>query len=526
MEIINAALNSNALSSTNKSIQESTLVKHAKSIVNTAKYATEEFSWTELVVGIKYLSSKNAKVVRDFSTFISESKDTKISNDQLKKILHFARICDCVDNKSLKNFLKAAKLHQNQVVEYKISATSERNGYVLIVDYEYKAVCLYINGTQTLTDLIHDLNSESAPFLDGYSHKGMGLCAKWFHEYMTPQLKKEMNRHDNFSLYLIGHSLGAAVCACYGLLLRNDFPDLQCICFATPRVLSFELAEKCKEFVTTFIYGDDFVPRASVESFRALKKSVVESNWKEEFVKDVETSNNYVVKLLKKAGLVSYIVGDKKSSTVPPPIPQHIIDEIKKNNEKQEDCLTTLEAMTFVEDMKEKPTKDEKETESRVPQVTLYPAGTLYHMRIIDDKVYIKLAKPSEFEQLELYGSWVQDHYCSKYYKALSMLYTQQSLPPPPKLVKRITTESNEKVISQNEHPETIEMSDDGSNKIKQNASNTLSSEQTAKEKTKVLPPPPKATIQLPPPPIKKLPPPPILKRTSLPPVPKIEKNE
>lgn len=39
---------------------------------------------------------------------------------------------------------------------------------------------------------------------------------------------------NDFQLVLVGHSLGAGTASILGILLRQEYPDLQCFCYSPP----------------------------------------------------------------------------------------------------------------------------------------------------------------------------------------------------------------------------------------------------------------------------------------------------
>ena len=80
-----------------------------------------------------------------------------------------------------------------------------------------------------------------------------------------------------YKLRVTGHSLGAGCAAILSLMLRSKFPDLKGLCFSPPGcVLSEQLSEKCKDFMTSYVLDTDIVPRLSQESMEYLRDDVLE----------------------------------------------------------------------------------------------------------------------------------------------------------------------------------------------------------------------------------------------------------
>ena len=91
-------------------------------------------------------------------------------------------------------------------------------------------------------------------------------------------LDKDEGRYSDYALRVQGHSLGAGTAAPVALMLRNQYPDLQCICYAPPGGLfSKGLATRCNKFVTTYVLSTDLVPRISARTVRQLRDKLLQT---------------------------------------------------------------------------------------------------------------------------------------------------------------------------------------------------------------------------------------------------------
>jgi hypothetical protein len=80
----------------------------------------------------------------------------------------------------------------------------------------------------------------------------------------------------SYSLHVVGHSLGAAVASLVAIMLRPRFTELRCLCFGTPgAMVSKGLAVRCREFLTTFVAGNDLVPSLSVDNVELLRNDLI-----------------------------------------------------------------------------------------------------------------------------------------------------------------------------------------------------------------------------------------------------------
>lgn len=90
-------------------------------------------------------------------------------------------------------------------------------------------------------------------------------------------LLKENAACSGYKLRVTGHSLGAGCAAILSIMLRSKFPDLKGHCFSPPGcVLSRQMAESSKDYLTSYVLDSDIVPRLSQESMECLRDDVLE----------------------------------------------------------------------------------------------------------------------------------------------------------------------------------------------------------------------------------------------------------
>jgi hypothetical protein len=72
-------------------------------------------------------------------------------------------------------------------------------------------------------------------------------------------------------------SLGAGVAAILGLMLRQQFPNLYCLCFSPPGcVFSAKIAKESQSYVCSYVLHNDIVPRLSYRSLVNLRSDLFE----------------------------------------------------------------------------------------------------------------------------------------------------------------------------------------------------------------------------------------------------------
>ena len=87
------------------------------------------------------------------------------------------------------------------------------------------------------------------------------------HKILHTLLLGENAEYQDYTLRIVGHSLGAGIGVILSYMLRNTFPTLRCICYSPPGgLLSWELAKECSEFVNSFVLDSDIVPRLSINN--------------------------------------------------------------------------------------------------------------------------------------------------------------------------------------------------------------------------------------------------------------------
>jgi hypothetical protein len=154
-------------------------------------------------------------------------------------------------------------------------------------------VTLVIRGTKYLSDAIADALLEPVEYRGGHAHGGCLESGKAFAEKYVPKLK-DLLKHsgrDKIRLYLVGHSLGAAAAAIAAMEFKEyDFIDVEAVGFGCPSLLSRELSESTKDYITTVVSDADVVPRMSGASMANMLLDLLEYDWTDSALEDIEYS--------------------------------------------------------------------------------------------------------------------------------------------------------------------------------------------------------------------------------------------
>ena len=151
--------------------------------------------------------------------------------------------------------------------------------HYLAVDHNTKKIVLSIRGSQSLGDVITDLDFDPCPFavgdIEGKAHEGILQSAHSLKDSITEILLETCELHEDYKVVITGHSLGAGVAALLGLMYK-DHPivrqkhGLRVYAFASPCIVSKEFTDNNigSDFITSIAVNCDWITRLSGESLR------------------------------------------------------------------------------------------------------------------------------------------------------------------------------------------------------------------------------------------------------------------
>jgi hypothetical protein len=168
----------------------------------------------------------------------------------------------------LQALLRRTGTLEEDVIAAEWESRTHRPGYFIVRDQSKQKIVLCVRGTWTPHDILTDLGCTAEDFdVDPpparslatssmlgdlvrsptkylwstsskrlRAHHGMLESARALLLFVEPILKKELELNPNFSLVLVGHSMGGGVAALLGTLLKNTFPNLVVYAYGAPCV--------------------------------------------------------------------------------------------------------------------------------------------------------------------------------------------------------------------------------------------------------------------------------------------------
>jgi len=148
--------------------------------------------------------------------------------------------------------------------------------HLIAVDHGKQTIVISFRGTMDANDILADLVCESMEWETMITHMGFLACAQNKMK-QTEEIVVKAFEDYKYNVVVTGHSLGAAVCTVYGVMLRNKYPAMNVRIFplACPPCFPLDKARECSEYVTSVVLGSDVVPRLSLGSLHDLKDRIL-----------------------------------------------------------------------------------------------------------------------------------------------------------------------------------------------------------------------------------------------------------
>ncbi|KAG0542912.1 hypothetical protein BDA96_02G144800 [Sorghum bicolor] len=388
-----------------------------------SKISIQDWSLSDLTVGLYliYLSQASSKN----ETF----KGVQISsNKMVQELIYHLELARGCYKGNANGLARYSMLRKRNVVKFVKDSSILRPGYYIGIDPRAKLVILGIRGTHTVYDLVTDLIALSDKKVSpkGFStHFGTYEAARWYLRHELGIIRKCLEKHKDYKLRLVGHSLGGASAALLAIMLRKKSkeelgfsPDIiSAVGFGTPPCISKEAAESCAGYVSTVVLQDDIIPRLSAASLARLRNEILKTDWVSVLEKE---DLKHIVDIVTNAKLVVSSIQD---------VARKLGDYAKivsvSTNYGTKDPANSTEMLS-----------SDSRNDVFVPEDLFLP-GTLYYLQrdiedingVEDESYMLWKGDPGEnFQRILLSGNLISDHRCESIYYALRDVL--KTLPP------------------------------------------------------------------------------------------------
>lgn len=147
--------------------------------------------------------------------------------------------------------------------------------YMIYLDHDIASVVLTVRGLNLAKEsdyaVLLDNKLGQTKFDGGYVHNGFLKAATGVFNEECGVLRELLERHPNYVLTFIGHSLGAGVVALLAMVAiqnREKLGDIErkrikCYAIAPARCVSLNLAVRYADVINSVVLQDDFLPRST-----------------------------------------------------------------------------------------------------------------------------------------------------------------------------------------------------------------------------------------------------------------------
>ena len=157
------------------------------------------------------------------------------------------------------------------MLSQRLSPRPHQPGYVLTEVDAGANMVVAIRGTDSIRDIVSDVDCLAVPFLWGFAHRGFARAADDLVASLLPHIIRHAVEHPDAELVVTGHSMGAGVATLATLLLRHRCGvAARCVLFGPPSCVSPDLASACRGCVIGLVNNDDFIPSLSERSVLLL----------------------------------------------------------------------------------------------------------------------------------------------------------------------------------------------------------------------------------------------------------------
>ena len=255
------------------------------------------FEMSDVMIGITYLrEEERRKRAEDLKSMVGKPPDADVLGrgptpaelDDLRALCHATEAAYLEDRDKL-----AAELNEikHQVVESEHTSKFQKPAHYVSQRVDTGDIFFVVRGTASLKDALTDgdcapkpLDSKLPEIAGAHAHRGMKISAAWLVSQCLETLRMAVGNIVGMKktpkITVLGHSLGAGAAAIAAVLLREHFPTLRCVAFATPPCLGDSACAACEKYLVSVVLHDDVIPRASFQNVEDLRVRLQNIDWK------------------------------------------------------------------------------------------------------------------------------------------------------------------------------------------------------------------------------------------------------
>jgi Lipase (class 3) len=207
----------------------------------------------------------------------SEVPQLQIDRDLIRRLAHYsvyasaaygwtmeAALRGRLHMGNLQALLKTTGIEPEDVIKSAWVSKTHRPAFFIVRDKKYRKIVLAIRGTLSPRDLLTDLCAVAETFEtdcpgNHRAHQGMLKAARCVAKETADIIDAELRANPDFSLVLVGHSLGGGVASVLGTLWEGKYPDLTVFSYGSPCVGPTNARPTtCQNIFSIIAEGDPF----------------------------------------------------------------------------------------------------------------------------------------------------------------------------------------------------------------------------------------------------------------------------
>lgn len=255
------------------------------------------FEMSDVMIGITYLrEEERRKRAEDLKSMVGKPPDADVLGrgptpaelDDLRALCHATEAAYLEDRDKLAAALNEIK---HQVVVSEHTSKFQKPAHYVSQRVDTGDIFFVVRGTASLKDALTDgdcapkpLDSKLPEMAGAQAHRGMQISAEWLVRECRQTLRNADGNITSMKktpkITVLGHSLGAGAAAIAAILLREHFPTLRCVAFATPPCLDDLACSACEKYLVSVVLHDDVIPRASFQNVENLRVRLQNIDWK------------------------------------------------------------------------------------------------------------------------------------------------------------------------------------------------------------------------------------------------------